>query len=165
MNRHPNTMRARIATLVPNERWGFFESPVYVRNIGDGYRSETRSSVSAEGMRQMRLEADLFDEMRPTFEALTGRLGRCAHGRDIDELIDDGVLSWSINDYCCDPAGDRVNVFWMLWGMHEGGEWCFARILFRGVVGDYFESSWFVPLLPTTCNSNVVEPLASGGEE
>lgn len=160
-----NHERSALAVFVPDGRGGY-ETPSFERDIGGGYSSSSKASCSAEGYRQMVWQADLFDAERETFEALTPHLGRCEHGDDIAELIDDGTLRWTINDYCCDYKSPGATLFWMLWGMHQDGQWCFAKSFVRGVLGDYGASSCFTPLLDLDGDYNIVavSPDAPKGE-
>jgi hypothetical protein len=154
-----NHYERTISTHVRDDRREAWVTPEFERSSGD-YTIVTHSSMSDEGMRQHRALAALFEQMCPTFDALADRLGTCEHGYEIRDLIEDGVLSWSVNDYCCDPYAGDENVFWMLYGMHdEDGEWCFARSYFRGVVCDYYDSDWFTVLLDLGSTSNVIEGL------
>ena len=148
----PNHYTRDLSILVPDG--GGFRSPRFARAAGD-YTIAGLVMVSDKGHRTLRMFSGLYDEMRETFAALESVMGECPHGEPIEELIESDVLKWSINDYVCCPAGDRENVAWNLWGMHEDGAWCFAREYYRGVVFPYGEG-WNTNLLPLTADWNVV---------
>lgn len=141
-----------LSVLVPDGHG--YSTPEFVRTSGD-YTVVHRTLVSDEGYRGLQLSSRLYERDAPIFAALDGILGTCEHGELIADLVDDGVLHWSINDYICQPAFDEENIVWDLWGMHEDGEWCFARTYFRGVVSDYHESGWQRPLLEGIWNVDV----------
>lgn len=144
-----------LGTLVPTSDGGGV-SPEFERHGAD-FVATWSTRVSAQGMRRLKHDAALYEEMRPTFNAIEDRLGECEHGEPIADLIEQGTLTWSINDYVCEPV--HGHPLWMLYGMHEDGEWCFARNYFRGVVS-HFGSTWESPLLDM--GQYPVVPLEAG---
>ena len=97
---------AEILSFVPDPHGGFRQDRDYGWSTGSTW-------CSSEGMDMLVQQARIMEHWAGHFDALP--LLRCMHG-----LTQSGFeLTWSINDYICEPMKDPAHIDFMLAGWHE----------------------------------------------